>query len=312
MSVNRWLDSEISSGVSIKKMQSLVYEKDESDDLLLDKASKSDVYSKSEVYPRGDVDAFLLAKADNVDVYTKDLLYKRTDVDALLSTKPGNGDVHPTSEVDGMLLDKADRADVYTKADVDTLVYESKIENASVYTGSAAYHPPSVSEQTVEVRIPTKDGVFKATSSSKHSLSGPAEAFDYTFSTQWTTASSMYRTSAPAGDYAGDKRHHAGSLVGEWIGIEFPYRVNVSRFEIGNRIAIDAPHKFQIFGTNNDVDWFLLVYQGGITWESNEMSKAFFPQSNNDIPYKKFVLVINKNNGRNNSSIAKFVIHGGS
>jgi hypothetical protein len=244
MSVNRWLDSEISSGVSIKKMQSLVYEKDESD---------------------------------------------------------------------GLLLDKADRADVYTKADVDTLVYESKIENVSVYTGSAQYHPPLLSEQNVEVRIPTKDGVFKATSSSSsdEDSEGPDKAFDHSLSSYWKTKDDVYRTSEPLGEYRGDKQHHAGSLVGEWLGIELPYRVHINHFEIANRWNSDAPSTFQIFGTNNDVDWFLLVYQDGITWPS-DMSKEFVPQSNNDVPYKKFVLVIHKTNGRDISSIAKFVIHGGS
>jgi hypothetical protein len=272
-----------------------VYQKIEADALLFDKADKVDVYLKNEVYPRSDVDAFLLAKADGSDVFTKDLLYQKTDVDALLSNKP-------------------DKGGVYTKADVDTLLValaESVNRYTSAYTGTKTVHPPIAINQDVESTI---YGDFKVFSSSVFSSEsgGPELAFNANTTDTWTTSSSMYETDnsgGNAGQYLGNKKHHSGSLSGEWIGIELPYRIYIDKFVITCRIIEDAPRKFQIFGTNDDVDWYLLVAMGGITWASDGSTKTFNSQFNKEIPYKKFVLVINENNARNVSAIAEFRLH---
>jgi hypothetical protein len=245
--------------------------------LLLDKADKVDVYTKTEVYPRGDVDTFLLAKADGSDVYTKDLLY--------------------------------------TKTDVDTLISESIIEIVSVYTGPKTIHPPIAMTQDVESTI---YGDFKVFSSSEQydGLGGPEQAFNIFTSTTdaWATFSAMYETDnsgGNAGQYLGNKKHHSGSLFGEWVGIELPYRIYIDKFVITCRVTSDAPRKFQIFGTNNDDagTWNLLMEMDGVTWASDLSTKTFNSQFNNEIPYKKFVLVINENNGRNVSAIAEFRLH---
>jgi hypothetical protein len=196
---------------------------------------------------------------------------------------------------------------VYTRKEVDAML--SSI--ISVYTGPKTRHPPIAMTQDVESTI---YGDFKVFSSSEYGdgLLGPEQAFNM-FSSRtdaWSTTSRMYETGPSGGRYLGDRQHHSGSLFGEWVGIELPYRIYIDKFVITCRLTSDAPHKFQIFGTNNDTGtWSLLMTMDGVTWASDGLEKTFFPQLNTEIPYRKFVLVINENNARNVSAITEFRLH---
>jgi hypothetical protein len=200
---------------------------------------------------------------------------------------------------------------LYTRKEVDALL--SSI--VPVYTGPETIHPPIAMTQDVESTI---YGDFKVFSSSVSytGTGNPEKAFNM-FSSgtdAWGTYSALYETDTSGGDggrYLGDKQHHSGSLVGEWVGIEFPYRIYIDKFVITCRQAWDAPRKFQIFGTNNDDagTWNLLTAMDGVTWASNGSTKTFFAQVNTEIPYKRFVLVINENNARNVAAVAELRLH---
>lgn len=94
------------------------YTKEETDALLADKASTSD----------------LATKANIVDVYDK------TEADNLLATKANTSEVYSKSEADALLLEKADASSVYTITQTDALLGDKAgIDNSSTTATMATW-----------------------------------------------------------------------------------------------------------------------------------------------------------------------------
>lgn len=99
------------------------YDKTEVDDLLYDKADKSDTYTKSQV------DTALNLKADKATTYTK------TQTDNLLNDKADKDTTYTKTQVDSALALKANSADlaaVATTGDYDDLINKPTIPAAQV------------------------------------------------------------------------------------------------------------------------------------------------------------------------------------
>ena len=83
-------------------------------------------------YTSGEVDELLDDKADKTDVYTK------TEADTLLDSKADEGDSYTKAESDTELAKKADKATTYTKDEVDDLLEASSGAIVGNYTNKWA------------------------------------------------------------------------------------------------------------------------------------------------------------------------------
>jgi hypothetical protein len=198
-SVNRWLDTKDSDGVDITAaISNLVYKKDEADGLMLDKADKSEVYSKDLVYSKTESDGLLIDKADKTGVYS-------------------------ISDADGLLLDKADTTDVYSK----TSSYSRS--EITKFHGLFRYPPPvAPNNNTFETKIGT------VLSSDNEDRSTAYALFNQNNFSYWRTLNSKYDVTT--GVYQGDTRFIIDgggySAYGEWIQLSMENAFTLKKLSI--------------------------------------------------------------------------------
>ena len=148
--------------ISDKADKTDVYTKSQIDTKLSDKADKSNTYTKSQVdnlidnidlddyYNKSQIDTKLSDKADKTDTYTK------TQVDNLIDNIDLD-DYYNKTQIDNMLVSKCDISDYYDKATIDLMLSGISTDGVKDITNEINYN---FSDKRLTADVKTGDIVF--------------------------------------------------------------------------------------------------------------------------------------------------------
>jgi hypothetical protein len=149
-------------------------------------------------------------------------------------------------------------------------------------------------------------GRYKVTSST--TTSTPAySVFSKTDSGLTTYVGLVYSYDAN-GDLASGNNNSLGSVNGEWIKLELPYKTTLRHFSLrqDTDTAYETqlqqfPKDFKIIGSNDDVSWTTLFSVTGVAYPTNASDPAKIFVVNASSTYKFYAIVIEKiNSGASN------------
>jgi len=153
-------------------------------------------------------------------------------------------------------------------------------------------------------------GVFCAIASSTHYSTDGWKAFPPNSSgvLYWASGYGLYsQTSGAAGGvYAGSQRLSATTELGEYLILELPYKIILSKVFISARSShtFKAPSNFTIYGSNNNSDWYTLSTVTGAT--PSQSGGNYYPGGGDSgtstsigdtTPYKYLAIVVSKTAG---------------
>jgi hypothetical protein len=167
------------------------YDKQETDDLLDDKADKTDLPDMTKYYNKTQTDNLLSQKANASSVYTK------TEINTELAKKADKTDTYTKQEVDNLIPDvsglatkqeltqglagKANSSDVYTKQEVDNLIPDvsglATKQELTTGLSEKADKSDTYTKQQVDNLIPDVSG-FATKQELTNGLAGKANAAD--------------------------------------------------------------------------------------------------------------------------------------
>lgn len=128
----------------ITKVNEIIYQCNNFDTDISDKADKTDVYTKSQI------DTKLSDKADKTDTYTK------TQVDDLINNIDLD-DYYDKTEIDTMLVSKCDTSDYYDKATIDLMLSGITTDGVKDVTDETRY---ILNDKRITADVKTGDIVF--------------------------------------------------------------------------------------------------------------------------------------------------------
>jgi hypothetical protein len=147
-------------------------------------------------------------------------------------------------------------------------------------------------------------GNYTITSSSRYNnnkLLNPIECFNDNSRLGGLWKASNYIN----GTYSGSFNNKNGKLtsigyVGDWIEIELPVQIKLSKIELKSRDDFDrrAPGDFRIYGSNDEINWEKLIDKSGTNkivssdYKNNIYKTTDIENNNNS--YKYFILIVNK------------------
>jgi hypothetical protein len=153
-------------------------------------------------------------------------------------------------------------------------------------------------------------GVFCAIASSTHYSTEGWKAFPPNSNgvLYWASGYGLYsQTSGAAGGvYAGSQRLSATTELGEYLILELPYKIILSKVFISARTShtFKAPSNFTIYGSNNNSDWYTLLTVTGAT--PSQSGGNYYPGGGDSgtstsigdtTPYKYLAIVVSKTAG---------------
>jgi hypothetical protein len=153
-------------------------------------------------------------------------------------------------------------------------------------------------------------GVFCAIASSTHYSTEGWKAFPPNSNgiLYWASGYGLYsQTSGAAGGvYAGSQRLSATTELGEYLILELPYKIILSKVFISARSShtFKAPSNFTIYGSNNNSDWYTLLTVTGAT--PSQSGGNYYPGGGDSgtstsigdtTPYKYLAIVVSKTAG---------------
>jgi hypothetical protein len=159
-------------------------------------------------------------------------------------------------------------------------------------------YPPSA--MTVSDSYQNINGYnYKVTASSSSSSS--YLAFDSNTSTCWTSANFLYN--GGTGYYNPSSTQSTtvsgSNCKGEWIQLEFPYNVVISKMKIygytGTTNISSQIKSFTLAGSIDNSTWYYIDTQSNITYIANETKSFDFPLNNT--LYKYYRVIVTQNNG---------------
>ena len=126
----------------------------------------------------------------------------------------------------------------------------------------------------------------------------------------WTQSTNKY--DGTGGTYSG--LLSLGGFTGEWIKVQFPVSIKLTRYIIEASAAGGvnrAPSIYKIFGSNNNIDWEQVVYKSVPLVSSNYISSKYEEKVSSNNYYRFFALVIGKIIGGDSwLSIGEWYIYG--
>jgi len=152
-------------------------------------------------------------------------------------------------------------------------------------------------------------GVFKASSSSEYSATYTAfDAFDkITYNdagvadNAWLSANSSLYASASDYAFTGSATLGNGTVAGEWLKLELPYKIVLKSITLSPRPSStthlnQAPEDFKIYGSNDDINWTEVLSETGAApaiWTGTD----FITDTSSTTSYRYFAIVVQKTIG---------------
>jgi len=151
-------------------------------------------------------------------------------------------------------------------------------------------------------------GTFKASSSSEYSATYTAfDAFDkITYNdagvadNAWLSANSSLYASASDYAFTGSTTLGNGTVAGEWLKLELPYKIVLKSITLSPRPSStnhlnSAPEDFKIYGSNDDINWTEVLSETGAApsiWTGTD-----FITDASTTSYRYFAIVVQKTVG---------------
>jgi hypothetical protein len=152
-------------------------------------------------------------------------------------------------------------------------------------------------------------GTFKASSSSEYSATYTAfDAFDkITYNdagvadNAWLSANSSLYASASDYAFTGSTTLGNGTVAGEWLKLELPYKIVLKSITLSPRPSStthlnQAPEDFKIYGSNDDINWTEVLSETGAApalWTGTD----FITDTSSTTSYRYFAIVVQKTVG---------------
>ena len=151
-------------------------------------------------------------------------------------------------------------------------------------------------------------GVFRASSSSEYSATYTAfDAFDKITNNDagvadnaWLSANSSLYASASDYAFTGSTTLGNGTVAGEWLKLELPYKIVLKSIILSPRPSStthlnQAPEDFKIYGSNDDINWIEVLSETGAApalWTGTN-----FITDTSTTSYRYFAIVVQKTVG---------------
>jgi hypothetical protein len=143
---------------------------------------------------------------------------------------------------------------------------------------------------------PYAKGTYITSASSVYGTNTYPSYEGFTINTSTVYASvAAYNSSTGAYTGAFTTTISGSSYSGEWLQIQLPYKLKLTRYEITPRPGTEtsqSPNTWKIAGSNDGTTWYLVDTQTTVAdWSSTNSTKSFVV--NSTIPYKYFRMVCN-------------------
>ena len=198
---------------------------------------------------------------------------------------------------------------VLTPMEIDALAnlkirFNIEPQSLTHYTEERMYPPTRdlTSASHVISGQPYGNGVYVTNQSTIYNGLAGYTAFNTSSTTGYHGAAGQYS----GGNYVGSNQDIETGYKGDYITIELPYAITLTRYGFKQRpgsFEAKAPGKYKIYGSNGGLNWTVLVHKTSkITYNLQKSESNDYYEENVDInqPYQHFALVVNELSGGSN------------